>query len=81
MMPSSPIHHRTETRHRGRLSTGSAPTCAGPQDCPDIAPQILPGNPRSARSYHHPRQSFEPKPAHRRLQISFPNTHAGAKSP
>jgi hypothetical protein len=24
MMPSSPIHHRTETYHSGRLSTGGA---------------------------------------------------------
>ena len=81
MMPSSPIHHRTETRHPGRLSTGSAPTCAGPQDWPEIAPQILPSNPQSARSYHHPRQSFEPRLPHRWVRITFPNTHAGAKSP
>jgi Putative transposase len=32
MMPPSLIHHRTETHHSGRLSTGGAPTCV---DTPD----------------------------------------------
>jgi putative tryptophan/tyrosine transport system substrate-binding protein len=38
-------------------------------------------NVRSARSYQHPRQSFEPKPPDRQVRISFTNTHVGAKSP
>src|SRR5580692_4702570 len=32
MMPSSLIHHSTDTRHCARLSTASAPTCADPSD-------------------------------------------------
>ena len=81
MMPSSLIQHRTEARHSGRLSPDSTPACADQQDCPVIAPQILSNNVQSARSYHLPRQSFEPKPPHRSVRIIFPNSHADAKSP
>ncbi len=41
MMPSPPIRHRTDTCHSGRLSPGSTPARAGPQNWPVIAPQIL----------------------------------------
>ena len=34
MMPSSPIHDRTDARHSGRLPPGSTPACVGPQDWP-----------------------------------------------
>jgi hypothetical protein len=81
MMPSSLIHPRTETRHRGRLSPASTPACTGPQDWPVIAPQIPSNNVQSARSYHHPRQTFEPKPPHRWGRTILPNTCVGAKSP
>ena len=36
MMPSSLIHHRTETHHSGRLSTGGAP----PASTSQIGPQL-----------------------------------------
>jgi Putative transposase/Transposase zinc-binding domain len=81
MMPVIVDPPPTETPHGGRLSPGSTSACAGPQDWPLIAPQILSSNVQSARSYRHPRQSFEPKPPHRWVRIIFPITHAGAKSP
>jgi hypothetical protein len=81
MMPSLPIRHRTDTCHYGRLSPGSTPACAGPQNWPVTAPQILSSNLRSARSHQHARQSFDPKPPDRQARISFTNTHVGAKSP
>ena len=61
MMPSPPIHRRTDACHFARLSPGSAPACAGPQVWPVVAPQILSSNPRSARSRQYPRPSFEPR--------------------
>ena len=81
MMPSSLIHHRTEARHSGRLSPGSTPACADQQDRPVIAPQILTGNVRSARSRQHARSRFELKRCDRQRRLNFPNTHADAKSP
>ena len=81
MMPSSLIQHRTEARHSGRLSPGSAPACADQQDCPVIAPQILSTNVQSARSHQHARPTFELKQSNRQRRRSFSNTHAGAKSP
>jgi hypothetical protein len=81
MMPSSLIQHRTEARHSGRLSPGSAPACADQQDCPVIAPQILSSNLQSARSHQHARPTFELKQSIRQRRRNFSNTHPGAKSP
>ena len=81
MMPSSLIQHRTEARHFGRLSPGSTPACADQQNRRVIAPQILSGNVRSARSRQHARPGFELKQPDRQRRINFPNTHADAKSP
>ena len=81
MMLSSLIQHRTEARHFGRLSSGSAPACADQQDRPVIAPQILLSNVRSARSRQHARPRFEPKRSGRQRRLYFPNTHADPKSP
>ena len=81
MMPSSPIQHRTEARHFGRLSPGSISACPDQQDWPVITPQILSSNARSARSRQHARPGFELKPAHRQRRLNFLNTHADAKSP
>jgi hypothetical protein len=81
MMPSLPIRHRTDTCHYGRLSPGSTPACASPQNWPVTAPQILSSNQQPARSRQRARQSFDPKPPDRQAQISFTNTHVGAKSP
>ena len=81
MMLSSLIQHRTEARHFGRLSPGSTPACADQQDWPVIAPQILSGNVRSARPRQHPHPRFELNRSDRQRRLSFPNTHAGAKSP
>jgi hypothetical protein len=36
MILSSLSHHRTETYHSGRLSTGGAPTCVDIPDCPQF---------------------------------------------
>jgi hypothetical protein len=81
MMLSSPIQHRTEARHFGRLSTASTPACADQQDCPVIAPQIRSSNLRSARSRQHARPRFDLKRSDRQPRFNFPNTHADAKSP
>jgi hypothetical protein len=81
MMPSSPIQHRTEARHSGRLSPGTTPACADQQNCHVIAPQILSGNVRSARSRQHARPKFELKQSDRQHRRNFPNTHPGPKSP
>jgi hypothetical protein len=81
MMPSSPIQHRIEARHFGRLSPGTIPACANPQDWPVIAPQILSSNARSARSRQNARQSFELKRSDRQRRLNLANTHADAKSP
>jgi hypothetical protein len=81
MMPSSPIQHRTGARHSGRLSPGSTPACVGQQDCLVIAPLILSSNARSARSRQHARPGSELKRSRRQRRLTFPNTHAGAKSP
>ena len=81
MMLSSLIQHRTETRHSGRLTPGSTPACADQQDRPPIAPQILSGNVRSARSRQHPCPGFELKRSDRQRRLNFPNTYADAKSP
>src|SRR5712675_1443623 len=81
MMLSSPIQHRTEARHSGRLSPGNTPACADQQDWPVIAPQILSSNVRSARSRQHARSRFELKRCDRQRRLNFPNTHADAKSP
>ena len=40
MMPSSLTHHRTETYHSGRLSTGGAPTYVDIPDWPPTPPPI-----------------------------------------
>jgi hypothetical protein len=81
MMPSSLIQHRTEARHFGRLSPGSTPARADQQDSPVIAPQILSGNVRSARSRQHPRPRFRLNRSDCQRRLNFPNTHADAKSP
>jgi hypothetical protein len=61
MMPSSPIHHRADTRHSGRLSPGSTPACVGSQDWPVLAPQIVWPNVRSSRSPRHARPTLRGK--------------------
>jgi hypothetical protein len=81
MMPSSPIQHRTEARHSGRLSPGSTPACSDQQDWPVIAPQIPSCNVRSARWRQHARPKFELKRSDRQRRLNFPNTHPDAKSP
>jgi hypothetical protein len=81
MMLSSLIQLRSEARHFGRLSPGSAPACADQQHWPVIAPQILSSNVRSARSRQHARPRFELKRSDRQRRLNFPNTHADAKSP
>ena len=81
MMPSSPIQHRTEARHSGRLSPGSISACPDQKDWPVITPQILSNNLRSARSRQHPRPGFELTQSDRQRRLNFPNTHASAKSP
>jgi hypothetical protein len=81
MMPSSPMQHRTEARHSGRLSPGTTPACSDQQYCSVIAPQIQSSNMRSARSRQHAHPKFEPKRSDRQRRRNFPNTHAGAKSP
>jgi hypothetical protein len=81
MMPSFLIRHRTDTCHFGRVSPGNTRACAAPQNCPMTTPQILSSNLRAARSRHHARQSFNPKPPDRQAPISFTNIHLRAKSP
>jgi hypothetical protein len=46
-----------------------------------IAPQILSSNARSASTYQHACQSFEPKPPYRQPRISSTNTHVGCQFP
>jgi hypothetical protein len=81
MMLSSPIQHRTEARHFGRLSPGSTPARADQQDWPVIAPQTPSSKLRSARSRQHARPRFELKRSDRQRRFNFPNTDADAKSP
>ena len=81
MMLSSLIQHRTQARQFGRLSPGSTPACADQQDWPLIAPQILSGNVRSARSRQHPRPRYTPKRSDCQRRLNFPNTHDDATSP
>jgi hypothetical protein len=81
MMLSSPIQHRTDARHFGRLSPGSTPARADQQDWPVITPKILSSNLRSARSRRHAPPKSELKRSDRQRRFNFPNTHADAKSP
>ena len=59
----------------------STPARADQQDSPVIAPQILSGNVRSARSRQHPRPRYTPKRSDCQRRLNFPNAHPGAKSP
>jgi hypothetical protein len=84
MMPSSPIHLRTQTRHSGRLSTASAPTCVDTPDWPETASLI--GSPQSrntpfTRSRPHPHPFFEAKRRERPVRSNIIAPHATAKSP
>jgi len=81
MMPSPPIHHRTDARHSDRLAPGSAHTCAGPRVWPTVTPRILTSEPRSARLRQYERPSFKPRPRGHRSRINFSNTLPDAKSP
>ena len=84
MMPSSLIHHRTDTRHSGRLSPGSAPACVGPPNWPAAASPIRSRDALSARSRPHPHPCFEPnepKRMRRPLRTNLPKPHTAVKSP
>ena len=81
MMPSSPIHHRADTRHSGRLSPGSTPACVGPQDWPAFAPQIVWPNVQSARAPRHAGPRFDVKRSSRWPRVNLPDTHLAVKSP
>jgi hypothetical protein len=81
MMPSSPIQHRTEAHHSGRLSPASTPACVQQQKSLVIAPQIPSRNLRSDLSRQHARRKFELTRSDRQRRLNFPNTHADAKSP
>jgi hypothetical protein len=81
MMPSPPIHHRSDARHSGRLSAGSAPACVAPPDRPAVALQIFRRNVRSACSSRHARPRFKVKRSDRPPRFNAPDTHTAAKSP
>ena len=77
MMPSPPIHHRTDTGHFARLFSGSAPACAGSRVWPVGGPQIPRSNPPSARS----RQDKRRTRPDRRSPLNASNALAEVKSP
>jgi hypothetical protein len=80
MMPSSLIHHRTETRHSGRLSTGGVPTCVDTPDWPGIASFVSRNAPFTrSRPSAHP--TFEPNRPVRPLRSYLPAPHPKANSP
>jgi len=84
MMPSSPIHHRTETHYCGRLSTGSAPACADPPDWPAPASPIRSRNAWNrvpAHSLLHPHLCFDAKRPASPPRSNLPAPRAVAKSP
>ena len=81
MMPSSLIHHRTETRHSGRLSTGGAPTCVDTPDWPETASLIASRNTPFTRSCPRAHPTFEPDRPARQLRSYLPAPHSEAKSP
>jgi len=81
MMPSPPIHRRTDARHFARLSPGSAPACPGPRVWPVGAPQIPCSNPPLARSRQYKRPSFQPRRRRRRSRLNFSSALADVKSP
>ena len=57
------------------------PACAGSQEWPAIAAQILSTNLRSPRSCLHRPPRFTPKRSNRQPQLNVPNMPAAAKSP
>jgi hypothetical protein len=81
MMPSAPIHHRTETRHSGRLSTGAAPTCVDTPDRPETASLIASRNTPFTRSCPRAYPIFEPNRPAQPPRSHLPAPHPEAKSP
>jgi hypothetical protein len=81
MMPSPPIHDRSDIRHPCRFLVGSAHARVGPPDRPAIAPPLLSRNVRSARSPLHPHQSSEAMRLRRPPRSNLLNLYAAAKSP
>jgi hypothetical protein len=80
MMPPSLIHHRTETHHSGRLSTGGAPTCVDTPDWPGTA-SIGSRNTPFTRSPPRAHPTFEPNRPARPLPSNLPALHPEANSP
>jgi len=81
MMLSSLIHHhRTETHHSGRLSTGGAPTCVDIPDWPGTA-SIGSRNTPFTRSPPRAHPTFEPNRPPRPLRSNLSALHPEANSP
>jgi hypothetical protein len=81
MMPSSPIHHRIETHHSGRLSSGNASACVGAPDWTEKASLFRARNTPFARSRPRAHPSFGAKRPARPLRSNLPAPHPEAKSP
>jgi hypothetical protein len=81
LMPSSLIHHRTDTRHSGRLSTGGAPNCVDTPDGPETASPIASPNRPFTRSCPRAHPTFEPNRPARPLRPYLPARHPEAKCP
>jgi hypothetical protein len=77
MMPSSPIQHRTEARHFGRLSPCLRRSATLHRDR-----TANPVEQRAIRSFAPTRPpKIELKQSDRQRRPNFPNTHVDAKSP
>jgi hypothetical protein len=84
MTPSSPIHHRTDTHHSGRLSLGNTPACAAHSDSPVVAPLTRSRNAADrlpAHSSPHQNLCFDAKRQAPPPRSNLPAPHPVAKSP
>ena len=81
MMPSAPIHHRSDTLLHCWFSPGSAHAHVEQLEWPAIVPAILPRKGYPARSPLRVHSRFEAKTAAQPSRCNFLKLYPAAKSP
>ena len=81
MRPSPPIDDRSDERHSGRLSAGSAHARIAVLDPPAVAPPILSRDAQNARSYRRTPLRVAETRSSQPLRSSLLKSEPAAKSP